>query len=297
MAVKLKGIDISHYQGTIDYAKLKGKVDYVIMQIGYGRYTSQVDKTFERNYAQCKKHGIPCGGYWFSYATNEAEAKLEAQVCLSVIKGKQFEYPIYFDVEGKSLVGRTGVSAMCKAFCGALEAAGYFAGIYISRSPAQTMLTSEVANKYALWLAEYGSKLNWTGACGMWQYTSGGAVSGISGAVDMDYCYVDYPSIIKAKGLNGFKAQTTTTPKPTVLDSSGFKQGQQSDGVLALKCMLMTAKQLGLTSYGVDVNGIFGKGTLAAVNDLLGKWGYTKNGIAGDKFIVKLSQEIKAKIK
>lgn len=63
-----------------------------------------------------------------------------------------------------------------------------------------------------------------------------------------------------------------------------------------LKCMLMTAKQLGLTSYGVDVNGIFGKGTLAAVNDLLKKWGYQANGIAGDKFIVRLSREIKNKI-
>lgn len=296
MSVKLKGIDVSHYQGNIDYAKLKGNVDYVIMQIGYGQYTSQVDKTFERNYAQCKKYGIPCGGYWFSYATNEAEVKLEAQACLSVIKGKQFEYPIYFDVEGKSLVGRAGVSAMCKAFCDTLEAAGYFAGIYISRSPAQTMLTKEVADRYALWLAEYGSKCNYGSAYGMWQYSSAGRVSGINGAVDMDYCYVDYPGIIKSKGLNGFKAQQTAVDKSEILDSTGFKQGQQSDGILALKCMLMTAKQLGLTSYGVDVNGIYGKGTLAAVNDLLKKWGYQANGIAGDKFIVRLSREIKNKI-
>lgn len=194
-------------------------------------------------------------------------------------------------------MGRAGVSAMCKAFCDTLEAAGYFAGIYISRSPAQTMLTKEVADRYALWLAEYGSKCNYSGAYGMWQYSSTGRVSGINGAVDMDYCYVDYPGIIKSKGLNGFKAASISTPKPTVLDSTGFKHGQQSDGILALKCMLMTAKQLGLTSYGVDVNGIYGKGTLAAVNDLLKKWGYQANGIAGDKFIVRLSREIKNKIK
>ncbi|MCB6617377.1 GH25 family lysozyme, partial [Ruminococcus sp. 210702-SL.1.03] len=82
--------------------------------------------------------------------------------CIAAIKGKQFEYPIYFDVEGKSLVGKTGVSAMCKAFCEELEKAGYFAGIYMSRSPAQTMLTADVAKRYALWLAEYGGRLNWS---------------------------------------------------------------------------------------------------------------------------------------
>lgn len=216
MAKTFKGIDISYCQGNIDFAKLKGKVDYVIMQIGYGKYTSQVDNFFERNYAQCKKYGIPCGGYWFSYATTAAEAKAEAVACLSVIKGKTFEYPIYFDVEGKSLVGRTAVSAMCKAFCNALEAAGYWAGIYISRSPAQTMLEASVAKRYALWLAEYGSRCNFSGTYGMWQYSSTGRVSGISGNVDMDICYVDYPAKIKAAGLNGFKKQAIRpTSKPS----------------------------------------------------------------------------------
>lgn len=216
MGKTFKGIDISYCQGNIDFAKLKGKVDYVIMQIGYGKYTSQVDNFFERNYAQCKKYGIPCGGYWFSYATTAAEAKAEAVACLSVIKGKTFEYPIYFDVEGKSLVGRTAVSAMCKAFCNALEAAGYWAGIYISRSPAQTMLEASVAKRYALWLAEYGSRCNYGGTYGMWQYSSTGRVSGISGNVDMDICYVDYPAKIKAAGLNGFKKHAVRpTSKPS----------------------------------------------------------------------------------
>ena len=112
-----RGIDISHYQGSPDFAKVRGAVDFVIMQIGYGRYAGQIDKTFARNYSECKKHGIPCGGYWFSYATTADEARQEAKCCIAAIKGKQFEYPIYFDVEGKSLGGKTGVSAMCKSFC------------------------------------------------------------------------------------------------------------------------------------------------------------------------------------
>ena len=295
MAKTFKGIDVSHYQGNIDYSKLKGNVDFVIMQIGYGRYANQIDKTFERNYAQCKKYGIPCGGYWFSYAVNADEAKKEARTCLQAIRGKQFEYPVWFDVEGKSLVGRTGVSAMCKAFCDTLEQAGYYAGIYISRSPAQTMLTSEVAKRYALWLAEYGSKCNYSGSYGIWQYSSTGKINGISGNVDCNICYVDYQSVIKAKGLNGFKASSGSGTKK-VLDSSGYKQGQQSDGILALKSLLSIAKKMDIVKNGVDPNGIFGKGTHSAVNELLQKWGYEQNGIAGDNFIVKLQNDITKKL-
>lgn len=288
--MKLKGIDISHFQGTPDFSKLRGQVDFIILQIGYGRYASQVDKQFERNYAQCKKYGIPVGGYWFSYAATAAEAKQEAEVCLSVIKGKQFEHPIWFDVEGKSLTNRTAVSAMCQAFCGALEQAGYFTGIYMSRSPAQTHLTQEVARRYALWLAEYGSRLNWSGSAGMWQYSSTGTVPGISGNVDLDECYVDYPSIIKAKGLGGFKAQPVQQTK--TLDKDGFRQGQQSDGILALKGLLAVARNQGLITQTVDPNGIFGKGTAAAVNALLTAWGHTPNGIAGPNFISRLTKEL-----
>lgn len=292
---KFKGIDISHFQGQPDFAKVKTQADFVIMQAGYGRYSSQKDKTFERNYSECKKHGIPCGVYWFSYATTAEDARKEAQACLQVIKGKQFEYPIYFDVEGKSLVGRAGVSAMCREFCGELEKNGYFAGIYMSRIPAQNYLTEDVKKRYALWLAEYGGALKWQGLPGMWQYSSTGRISGIAGNVDMDECYVDYPTLIKQAGLNGFKAQAKE-PETKILDKSGFKQGEQSLGVYSLKLMLGFAYQLGLTKTKLDPNGIFGKGTLNAVNGLLNSWGYEQNGIAGEKFAERLNKEILKKL-
>ena len=216
MAKTFKGIDVSQYQQNIDFKKVKASgVDFVIIRAGFGKYANQKDPYFESHYKAAKAAGLKVGVYWFSYATTAAEAKAEAVACLSVIKGKTFEYPIYFDVEGKSLVGRTAVSAMCKAFCNALEAAGYWAGIYISRSPAQTMLEASVAKRYALWVAEYGSRCNYGRTYGMWQYSSTGRVSGISGNVDMDICYVDYPAKIKAAGLNGFKKTTSSTTKPS----------------------------------------------------------------------------------
>jgi hypothetical protein len=118
----------------------------------------------------------------------------------------------------------------------------------------------------------------------MWQYTSSGTVSGISGNVDRDYCYVDYPTKIKSAGKNGYPKTSTTK---TVLDTTGFKRGDKSDGVLALKQLLI------LAGCSVKNDRGFGSGTEIAVNKLLKKWGYKENGIAGKGFIKKLGSDLK----
>lgn len=282
----IKGIDISQYQTDVNFKKVKAAgYDFVIIRAGYGKYSKQKDPQFETHYKNAKAAGLNVGVYWYSYATNVEEAKQEATVCLEVIKGKQFEYPIYFDLEEKSAFakGRTVCSNMVTAFCSALEKAGYFAGLYISRSPLQQYISAYVAKRYALWIAEYGSKCNYNGVYGMWQYSSSGKVNGINGNVDMDYCYVDYPSQIKSAGLNGFSKTKTTK----ILDDSGFKKGNKSDGVLALKQLLM------LSGFKLDCNGTFGDGTQKAVNTLLKKWGYAENGIAGTNFIKRIYSDLK----
>lgn len=283
MMSEKKGVDISMYQGEPDFARLSKSVDFVVIRAGYGRYLSQTDSCFERNYAGCKNHGIPVGAYWFSYATTADEARLEAKACIAAVRGKRFEYPIYYDVEGRSLVGRAKVSAMCEAFCTELERAGYFAGIYMSRSPAQTMLTKEITNRYALWLAEYGSSLNWTGSVGMWQNSSVGRVAGIEGNVDTDICYIDYPELIKQAGLNGYGK-----PDKKTLDTEGFRRGDRGLGVYALKQLLELADKAGMISASLADDGGFGSGTERAVNDLLAKLGCKPNGIAGEALIKKL---------
>lgn len=165
---------------------------------------------------QAKAAGLSVGAYWYSYAASETDARAEAKICLQAIKGKSFEYPIYFDLEERAQFarGKSFCNSLVKAFCDELERAGYFAGLYISRSPLQTYISADVAKRYALWVAEYGSKCNYGGAFGMWQYSSTGRINGVNGNVDCDYCYIDYPTAIKAKGLNGFsKATIAVTPK------------------------------------------------------------------------------------
>lgn len=301
MAVKFKGIDVSHYQGNINWTKVKGNVDFAILRAGYGdaiSYPNQIDSTFETNYKGCKNNNIPCGVYWYSYAKSVAEARQEAKACLSVIKGKTFEYPIYFDLEEKSQFakGKAFCESIVKAFCNTLEEAGYYAGLYMSRSPLQQYIGTSTASRYALWIAEYGNRCNYSGSYGMWQYTSSGKVNGISGNVDCNYCYVDYPAKIKAGGFNGYTKRTSSTGAK-VLDSSGYKVGDKTIGVLSYKSLLITAKKLGIINQGVDNNQIYGEGTQKATNELLKKYGYSQTGIAGEKLIKLLQDDIKKNIK
>lgn len=282
-----KGIDISQYQTNVDFKKVKASgINFVIIRAGYGKYVKQKDPLFETHYKNAKAAGLDVGVYWYSYALSVEDAKLEAQTCLSVIKGKKFEYPIYFDLEEQNQFakGRSFCDSLVKAFCGEIEKAGYFAGLYISRSPLQQYISASVANKYALWIAEYASKCNYGGTFGMWQYTSIGRIDGISGNVDCDNCYVDYPTKIKNAGLNGYPKPSA----PKTLDSTGFKKGDKGNGVLALKKLLILSG-----ASGLDSSGGFGGGTEKAVNALLKKWGYKPNGIAGEKFINKIFKEIK----
>lgn len=205
------GIDISQWQGyNVDFKKIKAAgVKFVMLRAGYGRYISQKDPTFEGNYARAKAAGLDVGVYWYSYAMNASEAKAEAETCIEAIKGKKFEYPIFFDLEeGKQFaLGKNVCSAMVEAFCGEMEKHGYFVGLYMSRSPLTQYITPNVQKKYTLWVAEYGSKCNYGGSIGIWQNSSTWKVAGINGNIDHNYAYVDYPKIITEGGFNGF-------PKP-----------------------------------------------------------------------------------
>lgn len=199
-----KGIDVSQWQGKIDWQMVK--TDFVIIRAGYGRLSSQKDTEFENNYAGAKARGIPCGAYWFSYATTPDDARAEADACLSVIQGKQFEYPIYFDVEDRRILdlGKNAVSNIIRAFMDKLEKAGYFAGLYMSAIDLTAYADEDVRRRYAIWVADYNTeKPDYSGAYGLWQKSSTGKIDGINGNVDLDEAFENYPDIIKKAGLNG----------------------------------------------------------------------------------------------
>ncbi len=213
----MKGIDVSVHNGSINWQKVKNAgIQFAILRAGYGRELSQKDARFEENYRNAKAVGIPVGAYWYSYAMSEDEARLEADVFLSVIKGKQFEMPVYFDLEEKKQfdLGKEKVSAIMRAFLEKVEKAGYFVGLYGSASSLTTHTADDIKSRYTIWLAHWTEQTNYSGAYGIWQYSSEGKVNGISGNVDIDICYNDFPTIIKNKKLNGFGNEQISTPEP-----------------------------------------------------------------------------------
>lgn len=201
-----EGIDISEFN-NINWDSYKN-LNFVIIRAGYGRYEHQKDKLFEQHYSNAKNRNISKGCYWYSYAKSVSEALEEANVCLKIIKGKQFEYPIYIDVEEKTqfALGKEMVSNIIKAFCETLEKAGYYAGFYCNLNFYNNVVNEEVKKKYTCWLAQWDVKTPSVNVP-MWQYRVD--------TVDHDKCSVDFPSIIKEKHLNGF-LPTTKKIKVTI---------------------------------------------------------------------------------
>ena len=202
----VKGIDVSVYQGNIDWAKVKASgIGFAILRVGYGRCDDQKDKMFEQNYKNAKAIGMPIGIYHYSYAKTADNARQEAKTCLKWIKGKKFEYPVAFDIEDKSQtnLGKATLTAIAKAFCEEIEKAGYYPCIYASKSWLDNKLDMS-ALKYDVWVAQWTNTCTYKGAYGIWQNSDNGSINGISGRVDTDISYKDYPTIMKTTGKNGY---------------------------------------------------------------------------------------------
>lgn len=153
---------------------------------------------------------------------DEDEARQEADVFLSVIKGKQFEFPVYFDLEEEKQfdLGKEKVSAIMRAFLERVEAAGYFVGLYGSASSLVTHTADDIKSRYTIWLAHWVDQTNYSGAYGIWQHSEKGKVAGISDNVDLDIGYKDFPTIVRAKELNGYGKEEVlpSLPAPAVDD-------------------------------------------------------------------------------
>lgn len=301
-----KGVDISSANGDVNIEKIKDAgYDFVMIRCGYGSdIASQDDSQFENNVKKCEAAGIPWGAYLYSYALNTDEAISEAKHAARLLKNKKPTLPVAFDMEdGDGYKARNGMPSnltlreICKTFLSEIKSRGYYPMLYSSLSWLNNQLNDKsLLDKYDIWVAQWSSSCSYKGSYGMWQY--GGEVNYIDGStipgvgtVDKDKAYKDYPSIIKNGGYNNWKK-----PGGKTLDASGYSIGDKSTGVFALKELLLIAKQLKITTQGMDQNKIFGEGTQIAVNQVLKKGGYVQNGVAGDNFVKYLYGLIKEKL-
>lgn len=192
-----KGIDVSHYQKKIDWAKAKKVVEFSILKIGEGRYSNQKDEYFERNYTECKRLNIPCGVYSYAYAQSVAEAKEEAKRVIEWLDNRSLDLPVYYDMENAKLekLGKTQLTEIAIAFCREIEKAGYWAGIYANLNWFTNCLDTEKLKKmFTLWIAHVDNTYNQTkyeDMYDMFQYSWKGQVDGIIATVDMNVMYRD----------------------------------------------------------------------------------------------------------
>ncbi len=233
----IKGIDVSKHNDDIniksddiDWKKVKESgVDFAIIRTGFGRESAnQKDHQFENYYAEATKEGVKLGAYHYSYATNPAMAVEEAEFCLKLLKGKKFEYPIFFDIEEERqrVLSKEVCTAITKAFCDVLERAGYWVGVYSYDSFFASNLDESIQNRYTIWVArvEY-KKPELCKRYDIWQYSFKGKVNGIKGNVDLNNCYRDFPNEIKKAKKNGFKQEMfkmkyTIKAETSVLDAN-----------------------------------------------------------------------------
>lgn len=208
------GIDLSKYQKGIDMDRVKAAgVKFAILR---GAYHMTKDSCFEDFYAACKERGIHVGVYHYSMATTVAEARQEAKFLIQkVLRGKQFEFPIWMDVEDKvqRALGKAQLTDIVCAYCDVLEKAGYYVGIYSSKSFFSSELDESRLQKYDKWIAQWGRKCTYSGEYGLWQF--GGEsnmirTNKVAGrVVDQNYAFRDYPTIIKNADLNGYISEKT----------------------------------------------------------------------------------------
>jgi len=205
------GIDVSRWQGDINWCKVKasGKVAFAICKIGGNDGGSlYTDSKFANNYYGCKGHNIPVGAYFFlgSQVNTAEKGRACASQILSLIKKyPSFEFPIWLDVEVHDKKNKQGNTDAVKEICRIIQNAGYYVGIYGSDiNTFDEMLNTSQLSAYDKWVARYplSSKCKWVG--GMRQYSSTGTIDGITGSVDLDTSDYGYPEIMKAKHLNGF---------------------------------------------------------------------------------------------
>lgn len=209
--MEIKGIDLSKYQRSrkFDYAGLKNLgYNFAILRAGFGMYPAQKDAEFEAHYQACKKAGIYCGAYHYSYAMSVSEAKREADCFLKWIDGKKLEYPVAFDIEDRSQKQLTTEKRtdIALAFLEKVEAEGYYTMIYASANWFKSYLDRERLKHFDTWLACYTTEARrnelYQGNIGIWQKRSDLILPAYAGGLDEDVAYKDYAKIIKNAGLN-----------------------------------------------------------------------------------------------
>lgn len=225
--MKIKGIDVSYAQGTILWPVVKSTdVNFAMIRLGR-RGTDgglKQDTHLEANLAGALEAGIDVGGYFYSNAKTVDQSREEAEFTLNILNKypKAFTYPIAFDIEDPSQqnLSNASLTKMSDGYLSMIEEEGYLPSLYSMAWWFRQKMDMDLLNKYEIWVAQWpytltdSSVSTYTGKHEMWQYSNVGRVNGIGVNVDLNYCYVDYPTLVRTKGYNGFAGEEEAVTPP-----------------------------------------------------------------------------------
>lgn len=205
-----KGIDISYAQDSVNFKRVKGEVDFVMIKLANIRDTGlQIDSKFHQHHKECVDQKIPFGVYVYSYVTSTVTASQNALYVWDYLNnlGIRPSYPIALDYEEAFYANysKTLNTDIACSFLSQMEMYGCYVTLYSMKSALETWFTSSRIAKYDKWVAQWSEKCTYNGDYGMWQHSSTGTIKGIAGDVDLNVSYLDYDKIIRSNGLNGHK--------------------------------------------------------------------------------------------
>lgn len=282
------GIDVSQYQGTIDWKAVKstGK-EFAILKVT--KKGNVIEPSFERNYLGASAVGLDVGVYRYVYATSVASATAEAEAIIKILNGRKLPVGIWLDMEDSSIksLGKTKLTQIIDAEANVFKKAGYTVGIYCNKDWYQNVLDSKnLAKRFPFWVARYPSAdngqvvetLNPKSLTNVvaWQYSSKGKVAGIVGNVDLNLSYINIASVMKS----------TLSNKPDVAKNTIKQSSTYSENAKLLQT------DLAYLGYSIKVDGFFGKNSVATLKQWQKDNGLTADGSYGPASYKKMLQLI-----
>lgn len=292
-------IDVSIHNGAIDWKKVKESgVKGAIIRCGYGRdMPKQDDANFKRNIEGALAQGLKVGVYMYSYAQSEDSARSEAAHTLRLIEPykEKITLPIYYDLEENNCAQYAKRNA--EIFGDIIEKAGYWCGIYSSSYWWRTHLKG--LDRFTKWVADWGvndgkpHKKPTFSNTDLWQYTSMGKVSGISGRVDLNEAYGKVAEIINGNSDNNDNDNDNDNGGIKTVDITlkVLENGAKDAQVGTVQTILKQKGYKGANNKALKVDNDFGANTLKAVKDFQAASGMNADGIVGVKTWNKLLKE------
>lgn len=301
-----KIIDISTFDGTVDFEKMKKDgIVGVIIRAGYG--TSEIDEYFQEHIKGANAAGLPAGIYWFSYAYTVEMARKEAKTCLDAIRPYKIDLPVFWDYEYASdnyaktkgvIVNRSRLNAMAETFCDAVQGTGYRAGIYFNKDFRRNRFYPSTLKKYVQWYAYYNDVLDYKDGIDLWQYTSNAEVDGVPAAKE-DLNYLLNESLLPASKPISAKDKLVKALQEAL--NASYGTSLVVDGYCGPKTLAVVREHylryrspviknehvmwlqgcLVLLGYTLDVDGSFGPITDKMVRQLQADTKLTVDGLAG----------------